>query len=864
MPTKTNQRSLDAGTLNQHDLAKFWQLNSDEVIRLLDTSVHGLSSQEALYRKKLYRDSNISSESKFAGIRILLSQLTSPLIAILFVAAIAAWITQNWQDGAIVVSIICISTLIGFAREYQAHTAIKKLKNQLQIRVTALRDNAPTSIAINDVVPGDIVLLRAGSLLPGDGLLLESNRLFVDQAAITGESFPVEKFIETADIDSSKPTTPKNPASYNHCVFFGTSIRSGSATAIIAKIGRGTEFGKITTKLALTPPETDFERSIHQLGKLLLTVMLIIVLTVFFISALFNRATTETLMFVIALAVGLSPELLPAIMTFNLAKGAQQLAKKGLLVRHLNAIQNLGRVDVLCTDKTGTITEGIVKLDHAWDVNFVNSSKVLRMAQLNAFYQSGLPNPLDTAILHDQTFLRPPGYEKLGEIPYDFVRKRISVILKDDSSSHAIMVTKGAVEQILKICCIKTGQTNNDNHDKLEIFRQALQKWSESGFRVLGVAYRTIEIKNKYNTNDEKNLELCGFLTFLDKPKSDAKFAISELNELGISVKIITGDNRFAASFIANSVGIKNAKILTGDELDNLRDEALWHLVESTNIFCEVDPNQKERIVRALRKSQHIVAYLGDGINDTPAMHASDVSISVQSAADVTKSDASLVLMQSDLGILARAVRIGRGTYANTLKYILLTISSNFGNIMSMAVMSLFIPYLPLLSGQILLNNFLSDIPALGLATDYVDEEQIKRPGQLDIRLIWQQMLQFGLVSSFFDFLIFSFLLFFFHENIDIFRTAWFVESLLTEIAIIFSLRTHRLFYKSRPSFFLISSSVFVGGLALLIPYANFADKLGFVPISINLILLILVVVLFYFFATELLKIKVYNQKSST
>ena len=573
-----------------------------------------------------------------------------------------------------------------------------------------------------------------------------------------------------------------------------------------------------------------------------------------------DKPLIDSLLFALALAVGLTPELLPAILSITLAHGAQRMARRGVIVRRLNAIANLGSMDVMCTDKTGTLTEGVVRLDGALDAQGRASPEVLRAAYLNAHFQTGLDNPLDAAI---DSYARDQSISvverKIDEIPYDFVRKRLSIIVGDEAGERT-MITKGALAHVLDICDRVRWDGGADaelNDARRAVIEQLFGDWSERGYRVLGVASKPVEGRagnGTYSRADETGLVFAGFLLFFDPPKSDVPAVIADLAARGVSLKIITGDNQKVARHVAEAVNLPIEGLLTGAQLSELRDEALWHLAGRTTIFAEVDPNQKERIILALRKTGHVVGYMGDGINDAPALHAADVSVSVDNAVDVAKDAADFVLLRTDLSILREGIDEGRITFANTLKYILTTISANFGNMFSIAVASIFLPFLPLLSSQILLNNFLSDIPAASIAGDNVDGEWVAKPRRWNARFIRDYMVLFGLVSSLFDLLTFAALLFVFRAAAETFRTGWFVESLLTELVIALVVRTRHPFFRSRPSVLLMATTAAVVAVTLLLPYAPFAGVFGFVPLPAPLMLAIIGITALYVLAAELAK----------
>jgi Mg2+-importing ATPase len=610
-------------------------------------------------------------------------------------------------------------------------------------------------------------------------------------------------------------------------VFLGTNVRSGTARCLVVRTGAATEFGAVAARLNLRPPETEFDRGIRRFGYLLTSAMLLLVLLVFAAHALRGRPAVETFLFSVALAVGLSPELLPAILSVNLARGARMMARHGVIVRRLNAIENLGSMDVLCTDKTGTLTEGVVRLEGAYDAQGVRSADVLMLGALNAALESGLSNPLDDAILQA---CRPDvsRVQKLAEIPFDFVRKRVSVIVKDDAGVG--LIAKGAVEHVLDACATTVDGRGLDAAARGDLAAQ-YERWTAQGIRVLAVATRKCEAKPEYGRADEHDLAFAGFLTFLDRPKEGVAETIADLAKLGVSIKLITGDSKLVARHVAGLVGLRAERVLTGDELLALHDEALWHAAERTDLFTEVDPNQKERIILSLKKMGHVVGFLGDGVNDAPAMHAADTSLSVEQAVDVAREAADFVLLERHLDVIRRGIEEGRKTFANTLKYVLMTMSANLGNMVSMAAASLVLPFLPLLASQILLNNFLSDIPAIGLADDRVDRELVERPERWNIRWIGRFMMEFGILSSIFDILTFAVLLGVFRAAPELFRTGWFVESLLTELVIALVVRTRQPFFRSRPGRLLLVSTIALIVLTLLIPYLPFIDLLGFVPV---------------------------------
>ena len=829
-------------------LDAYWALTPAEVMGHLRSAAAGLSSAEAARRLAHYGPNELRERGQLSRARVLWNQLRSPLLLLLVFAAGASALTGAWIDAAIVLTILVASIGIGYSREYRAQVAADELRARVQAVATVLRDARPVAIPLREVVPGDVVVLAAGSLLPADAVVLESTDCFVNEAVLTGESFPVEK---TPGVVARTSVLTER----TNCVFLGTNVRSGTARCLVVATGAATQFGAIAHRLTLRPPETEFDRGLRRFGYLLTSAMLVMVLVVFAANMLLGRPPIETLLFSIALAVGLSPELLPAILSVNLARGAQLMARHGVLVKRLNAIENLGSMDVLCTDKTGTLTEGLVQLEGAYDEHGERSATVLELASRNAALQTGLANPLDEAILRGQK-VDLADVEKLGEVPYDFVRKRLSVVVR--GRTGVVLVTKGAFEQVLEACA-RSADGGPLDSVKRTALRDRYLRWSAQGTRVLAVATRSLEEKPSYGRDDERELDFVGFLTFLDRPKEGVAEALADLAKLGVSVKLITGDSRLVAQHVARAVGMRAERVLTGKDLDELHDEALWSAAERTDLFVEVDPNQKERIILSLKKMGRVVGFLGDGVNDAPAMHAADTSLSVDQAVDVAKEAADFVLLERHLEVIRRGIEEGRKTFANTLKYVLTTTSANLGNMVSMAVASMFLPFLPLLAGQILLNNFLSDVPAVGLADDSVDPELVDRPRRWNMRFIGRFMIVFGVLSSLFDFLTFGALLELFDATPEVFRTGWFVESLLTELVIALVVRTRRPFFQSRPGTTLLALTAAIIVMTFAIPFLPFAGLFGFTALPGLVLLTLIGITVLYIVATELAKARFYR-----
>jgi Mg2+-importing ATPase len=829
----------------------YWSLPPERLMGHLRTRAEGLSAAQAAARLRRWGPNALAPPKRTDALALYASQFKSPLVLILIVASVISLAASEWVDAVVVLAVVFGSTLLGFAQEYIANNAVEKLRSQVTIHSTVLRGGAALTLPSAKVVPGDVVLLSAGSLIPADGVVLEAKDFHVSQAVLTGETFPVQKQPGPVAVQAGL-------SERSNCVFMGTSVRSGSARVLVAATGKATVFGQVAARLALRPELTEFERGIQRFGYMLTRIMLVMVTLVLAINIFMAKPPIASLLFALALAVGLTPELLPAIISITLSHGAKRMAKLGVIVRRLDSIENLGSMDVLCTDKTGTVTEGVVQLDGALDIRGEPSAQVLRLAAINARFQTGMANPLDDAV---GTAAQKAGGDlvevrKIDEIPFDFVRKSLSVVAADPQGVRTL-VTKGALDNILRMCTnvrAADGPAPLDAQARARI-EERYDAWSAEGFRVLGVASRTVESREVSYTRDDEH-ELCfeGFLLFLDPPKTDARRTIEDLSRRGVRLKMITGDNHKVAAHVARAVGLSTTVSVTGRELNAMSDEALLHAAQQATVFAEVDPNQKERIIVALRKTGHVVGYMGDGINDAPALHAADVGISVDTAVEVAKDAADFVLLRKDLGILREGIDEGRMTFANTLKYVLTTISANFGNMFSMAAASLFLPFLPLLASQILLNNFLSDIPAAAIAGDRVDPDSVAAPRRWDTVFIRDYMILFGLLSSVFDLLTFGVLLWVFQAAPAEFRTGWFIESLLTELVIALVVRTRRPFWRSRPGKLLLASTVAMVALTLALPYMTSMALFGFVPLPAPLMLAMIGLTLAYVAAVEVAK----------
>jgi P-type Mg2+ transporter len=823
----------------------FWNMKTEDIFSLFHTNKDGLTNAEASRRLRIY-GSNVLKEKKSDNvIKLLLSQFKSPILIILFFAIVLSFFLKDTADAIIILVIVLVSGLLSFSQEYGADNSVKKLLAMVQIKVNLLRGGAISDVSVEEVVPGDVVTLKAGDLVPGDCIIIESNSLFIDEATLTGETYPVEKMAGVLPEDTAL-------AQRKNCLWMGTHVISGSGKAVVVRTGKDTEYGKISERLKLRPQETEFERGVRRFGYLLMEITLILVFAIFAINVLLKRPALDSFLFSLALAVGLTPQLLPAIISINLAHGAKMMAKAKVIVKRLSSIENFGSMDVLCSDKTGTLTEGTVKLHATYSLDGAESDKVLLYAYLNASFESGFLNPIDEAIRTYKPF-DISGYAKIDEEPYDFVRKRLSILLTGPDKKQ-LVITKGALANVLSVCTkaeLGNGQIVEFNtvSDQLQ---KKFEEYSNNGYRTLGVAYK-VGIESLHEKEHECDMIFLGFITLFDPLKQNIAATINELKTLGVNLKIITGDNKLVARNVVTQLGV-SGDILTGSDLRTISDEALLNKVSDISIFAEIEPNQKERIILALKKRGFVVGYMGDGINDASALHAADVSISVDSAADVAKEAADIVLLEKDLEVLISGVKAGRVTFANTLKYVFMATSANFGNMFSMAGASLFLPFLPLLPKQILLTNLMTDFPEMTIASDAVDDALIAKPRRWDIKFIRRFMLTFGLISSIFDYITFFVLMFLVHATDTQFRTGWFIESVVSASIIVLVIRTRQPFYKSRPAKYLMLTVFLIALLAAAIPYTPLAGIFGFQPLQPWILLVIAGIVVLYIFAAETVK----------
>ncbi len=820
-----------------------------QLLPTLNATAGGLSSPEANQRLKQFGRNELDGQPRHRLVLNFLSRFRNPLVLVLLGASVVAAMTGDPVSVGIIITVVMLSVLLDFIQERSAQNAADRLRQRVALRVGVLRDARAQVVAAAEIVPGDVVLLAAGDLVPADCRLIEAKDLFVNQALLTGESYPAEKSAD--DIDGTD--TASVPA---NAVFMGSSVVSGSARAIVVTTARSTQMGAIARSLNRQPPPTAFSLGVRDFGLMIVRLTVFLVLFVLLINLAFHRPLLESLLFALALAVGLTPELLPMVVSVTLARGAIRMSTKQVIVKRLPAIHDLGSMDTLCSDKTGTLTEARISLVREIDLKGGDSKAVLSLAYLNAALETGLKSPLDEAILRTPG-IDLDGWKKIDEVPFDFERRRVSVLAERDG--HRRLVVKGAPEDVLKISSRYQCDGEDKSADLDAAARQEAQRvldgLGDQGFRVLGVAWREVEPAcSNVHVADESELTFAGFAAFLDPPKQSAQAALAALAELGVALKIVTGDNERVTLHLCQQLGIDVLGVLTGDELTKLGDDALLARLDRVNLFCRVTPSQKSRVIRALKRRGRVVGYLGDGINDAPSLYAADVGLSVDSAVDVAKEAAAMILLETDLGVLADGVREGRRTFANILKYVMMGTSSNFGNMFSMAGGVLLLPFLPMLPVQILLNNLLYDVSEIAIPMDNVDEEMVRRPHRWDMKFIRNFMFVFGPVSSLFDFATFALLLWVVHADESLFHTGWFVESMATQVLVIFVIRSSKSIFESRPHPLLATSSLIVVGAAVILPFTFVGTWFGFVPLPLSLLLALGALTVIYLLLVEVMK----------
>ena len=782
-------------------------------------AITGLTAQEAEARLGQFGPNEPAATQHHSLFADFLHGFMNPLVLILIIAAAASAFLGDKVDAGIIGVIVLLSAAIDFGQTYRSQRAVEKLRAQVAPTATVLRDGEWKELRRREVVPGDIVRLSAGDLVPADARLLIARDLYVLQAALTGESLPADKEA------TGEPASTKADA--RNMVFLGTSVVSGTATAEIVATGAKTAFGDIAARLAARPEATAFDLGLRNFSQLLARTVFFLVLFLIIVSIARHRDPLQSLLFAVALAVGLTPEFLPMITSVTLSKGAVAMAHKKVIVKHLSAIENLGSLDVLCSDKTGTLTAGTMSLDRSLDPFGKVSQRALELAYLNSKFETGIRSPFDDVILHQP----PPkidDYTKCDEIPFDFERRRLSVVV--ERQSQRLLITKGAPEGIFPLLSGYEieGKTVPIGEDATKRMQQTSNELNSQGFRSLAVAYVEVPVRADYSVKDESNLILAGFLSFADQPLPDAAQTVASLKQDGVEMKVISGDNDRVTGHVCTEVGVDPGQIVTGEGMDKMTDPALSHVVEETRVFARISPAQKNRILLALKHNGHAVGFMGDGVNDAPSLHAADVGISVSSAVDVAREVADVILVEPGLRVLHDGIIEGRKAFGNVMKYLLMGTSSNFGNVFSMAGASLFLPFLPMLPMQILLNNLLYDLAQLTIPTDNVDETYLQKPQHWNIGLIRNFMVFIGPISSIFDFLTFYVLLHFFRANEAQFHTGWFVESLATQTLVLFVIRTAKNPLRSRPSSPLIASCLAAVAVGTYLPFSPLAGVLGF------------------------------------
>lgn len=816
----------------------------------LESDSLGLTSMEASARLDLLGPNLFRDHQDRSLVWQFLSRFKNPLVLLLLGASLISIFTGELTNSLIIIVMVMFSVTLDFVQEHRAGKAAESLRQSVSVRAMVLRDGKTMDISVKGIVPGDLVMLSAGDMVPADGMIVEARDLFVKQALLTGEPYPVEKR------PGELPATATGLDEANNAVFMGTTVISGSARVLIVKTGTQTAIGAIADSLIRKPPPTSFEMGTQRFGMLIMRLTLLLVLFVLLVNAYSHKPWLDSFLFAVALAVGLTPELLPMVISITLSRGAMHMAEKRVIVKRLASIQNLGSMDVLCTDKTGTLTEAKIRLEQHVDPQGRPSARVLELAYLNSFFETGIKSPLDEAILdHENIDTRP--WKKIDEVPFDFERRRVSVLL--DNGETRWLVVKGAPDEIVALCTHyeEDGEKLQRTIDSRVRDRIRLQYHSleSEGYRALGIAWRPVPLDHPHAVvSDETELVFAGFAGFLDPPKASAGVALAALKSSGVSVKIVTGDSERVTQHVCSELNIPITGVLTGREIDEMGDSALRIKVETVNLFCRVNPSQKNRVILALKTRGHVVGYLGDGINDAPSLQSADVGISVDTAVDVAKEAADLILLDQDLEVLHDGVREGRRTFGNIMKYIMMGTSSNFGNMFSMAGAAAFLPFLPMLPTQILLNNILYDISEVPIPLDHVDVEELQRPRVLDITYIRNFMLMIGPISSAFDFLTFYVMLNILDANESLFQTGWFVESLATQVLVIFIIRTRGNPFKSRPHPILFATSLSVVVIAAALPFTPIGTYFGFVPLPLKYFAILGGMVVLYLGIVEMAK----------
>ena len=828
-------------------------------LRALDASPEGLNATQVELRLKRFGPNTIAREKRQSALMRLLANIKNPLVLLLLALAALSYVTGDQHATVVILVMVVLGVVLRFFQEARADHAAEKLQAMVSNTATVVRDGREVEVALKSLVPGDIIRLSAGDMVPADVRVLSAKDLFVNQAALTGEALPLEKKAAPA------PMHLQNPLELPNIGFLGSNVESGSATAVVIHTGDKTYFGSLAASIVGQRELTSFDKGVNQFTWLMICFIAVMVPAVFLINGLSKHDWLEAFLFAMAVAVGLTPEMLPMIVTVNLSKGALAMARKKVIVKRLNAIQNFGAMDVLCTDKTGTLTQGRIVLEKHLDVYGQPSEKVLHYGYLNSYHHTGLKNLLDDAILKHENLRdhlkADEKYRKIDEIPFDFKRRRMSVVVEDETGLNTL-ICKGAVDEVLDVCArvAVKGEIVEvlPEHDAKR--RQLADELNEQGYRVLALAYKEIPGSSDarvYTVKDESDLILFGFLAFLDPPKDTAAETLLRLRDLKVGVKVLTGDNEIITAYICKEVGIPVERLLLGSQIEAMSDAELVEAAFATSVFARLVPAHKERIIRALQSKGHVVGFLGDGINDAPALKAADVGISVDSAVDIAKESSDIILLENSLLILEQGVREGRRVFGNIIKYIKMAASSNFGNMFSVVGASAFLPFLPMLPIQIIVNNLLYDFSQTTIPTDDVDAEWLSEPRQWRVDRLLRFILFVGPISSIFDYLTFFLLLYVFDcwQNPALFHTGWFVESLLTQTLIIHIIRTNKIpFVQSCASGPLIATSILVVMVGIWLTVSPLAETLGFVALPPLYWLYLAAMMLCYAILTQVVK----------
>jgi Mg2+-importing ATPase len=856
LPTLAAPPPVESGEPGPEEI---WQEPASRLLARLKTKAGGLTAGEAKSRLASYGANDASDVKSVPHWRQFLARFENPLVIILLIASAVSAFTGGVASFVVIVVIVMLSVIFDFVQDVRAQNAVASLRASVSVQATVRRDGVAVSVPISQLAPGDIVELVAGDLVPADSRLLESRDLYVNQALLTGEPYPAEKRV------SDSASGAENPAGASNVVFSGTSVISGTATILICRTGSRSALGHLASSLAEKPPATDFALGIRRFSMLIMRLTVVMIVFVIAVNVWLARPILESVMFAVALAVGLTPELLPMIVTVTLARSAMQMAKRKVIVKRLSAIHDIGAMNVLCTDKTGTLTEAKIKLLRTIDGHGAESANAFSYAYVNSKFETGIKSPLDEAILAARPFDM-TGFRKIDEAPFDFERRRVSVLVEHGTKRG--LFVKGAPEDILRLSTQfqdADGVVKPLTQATRSVFQATLDGLGAEGFRALGIASRLADStpgaanQDSAKITDEADMVFAGFAVFLDPPKASAGVTIRDLQKAGVTVKVVTGDNELVSRHVFAEIGVPVTGVLTGEALDRISDEALIGKLPTTNLFCRINPQQKHRILLALKRRGDVVGFMGDGINDAPALHAADVGISVDGAADVARAAADLILLEPNLSVVSDAVAAGRDAVQNVTKYVLMGASSNFGNMFSMAGATLILPFLPMLPIQILLNNLVYNVSEIAIPFDNVDPETVVKPLKWDIKLIERFMLVFGPVSSIFDFITFYAMLTFFHAGEVLFQTGWFIESMVTQTLVVFCIRTRRLFFRSKPSRFLTVMNIAAIAIAIVLPFIPWGVWFGFVAPPASFFLFLVIATLAYLGLVELAKVVFYR-----